>query len=386
VSAAFLSAEEYDERAHRCYDEGEYDEALELLREGLCRYPHAADLHVGLGYVRLAREEFAWARHSFETALTLEADHEDAWVGLGEALLKFGEKQEALCCFARVDQREAEHDLDLGLAIARALYREGMFDASRCRLLRLAEEHPESAEVPAALGYALHALGDDTAAVQQLKRALVREPGFHEARIYLSHILYERGDYGGALAELERVPPEEHWDTLSLWRAIELKRAFQGYSEDDVRLGPWRERLAEMEAEPDAIDHLLAEVEAAFDEAEVAGSPPVSVSADRGAHGELGERGERRAALPRLARDGLAAIREVRHRVRTREGDIFVGTWEQIVQCMRDRTSDRSIPISLFMFRAAARIRQLTGCELPHDDAEAFVRASASLGLLEIED
>ena len=53
----FLSSEEYDERAHALYNEGKYDEALAVLREGLALYPQAVELHVGLGYARLARED-----------------------------------------------------------------------------------------------------------------------------------------------------------------------------------------------------------------------------------------------------------------------------------------------------------------------------------------
>ena len=37
----FLSSEEYDERAHALYSEGQYEEALALLREGLALYPSA---------------------------------------------------------------------------------------------------------------------------------------------------------------------------------------------------------------------------------------------------------------------------------------------------------------------------------------------------------
>lgn len=267
MTVPFLSSEDYDERAHQCYDAGEYDEALRILREGLGRYPDSADLQVGLGYVRMAREEFAWARQSFFAALQLEPGHEDAWVGLGEALLKFGDVPAALACFVRVDDLEIEDDLDLGLAMGRALYREGLFHESRSRLTALAARHPEAAEVHAALGYTLHALGDEAGALRELRRSLRLDAGFHEARIYLSHILYERGDRAGALRELETVPPAEHWDSLSLWRVIDLKASQQALAEDDARLAPWRTRLAELETEPDAIDHLLAEVETAFAEA-----------------------------------------------------------------------------------------------------------------------
>jgi Tfp pilus assembly protein PilF len=379
MTVPFLSSEDYDERAHQCYDAGEYDQALEILREGLSRYQDAADLHVGLGYVRMAREEYAWARQSFQAALALEAEHEDAWVGLGEVLLKFGDAAAAQQCFARIDELELEDDLDLGLAIGRALYREGMFRESRQRLCGLALTHSGCSEVHAALGYTLHALGDEAGAARELRRALRFEPEFHEARIYLSHILYERGDYAGALRELDRVPPTEHWDSLSLWRAIDLKVSHEGIAEDDPSLIPWRKRLTELETEPDAIDHLLAEVETAFAE-EVDAAAPAALQE------VSGDRLELRRLVYRSSSELGVGTRDAYHRVRTREGDVFVGTWEQIVQGMRDRTSDTAEPISLFMFRASVRIRRLTGCELPHGDAEAFVRGSASLGLLEIED
>ena len=35
----FLSSEEYDEQAHRLYNDGDYDGALEMLKEGLSLYP-----------------------------------------------------------------------------------------------------------------------------------------------------------------------------------------------------------------------------------------------------------------------------------------------------------------------------------------------------------
>jgi tetratricopeptide (TPR) repeat protein len=101
MATPFLSSEEYDERAHRLYDQGEYETALDTLKEGLRLYPNSVELHIGVGYARLAREEFAWARRSFEEALVLEPEHEDALAGLGETLLKFGLEEAALRCFRR---------------------------------------------------------------------------------------------------------------------------------------------------------------------------------------------------------------------------------------------------------------------------------------------
>src|SRR3970282_1169839 len=98
----FLSSEEYDERAHQLYNDGKYEDALAFLHEGIKLYPNAVELHVGVGYARLAREEYAWARRSFEEALVLDPEHEDALAGLGETLLRFGQTNAALKSFMRI--------------------------------------------------------------------------------------------------------------------------------------------------------------------------------------------------------------------------------------------------------------------------------------------
>src|SRR5438552_16077477 len=55
MSEPFLSSDDYDERAHQLYNEAQYDEAIDILREGLSLYPHPVDLHAGTGSRRLAR-------------------------------------------------------------------------------------------------------------------------------------------------------------------------------------------------------------------------------------------------------------------------------------------------------------------------------------------
>src|SRR3954452_7586784 len=175
----FLSSEEYDERAHQLYNEGQYDEALDVLREGLTLYPNAVELHIGIGYARIAREEFAWARRAFEEALVLEPEHEDALAGLGETLLKFGLEDAALRCFRRTLELGYADDLDLMLQSGRALFREAsarerreLFSASLEFFEVAAQQAPESAEAIACMGYAQHRLGDDDGALASLRRSI----------------------------------------------------------------------------------------------------------------------------------------------------------------------------------------------------------------------
>ncbi len=361
----FLSSEEYDEQAHQLYNDGDYDGALDLLKEGLSLYPNAVELYVGMGYARLAREEFAWARRAFDRALVLDPAHEDALVGLGESLLRFGRKAEALNLFGRVAEMGFEDDVELMLTMGRALYREDLYAESRDVFAKAAAARPDSAEAAASLGYSLHRLGDEVGAGRQIRRALRLDPDLHEARTYLGHLLYDRGDWEGALREFERVPPPEHWDSLAVWRLIELKRALWQMETGDARLTPWEERLTELEALHDPIDRLLAEVETQVNGTD--GQVPFDPS-----QLELFERGG----------TGDTAT----HQLRMADGYLFRGTWHQILRQMRDHAGFSHETLAHYMRRLAERWHEQSGLEIPFQDPEGFLIAAIKAGLVTLED
>lgn len=359
---SFLSSEEYDERAHKLYNDGDYDGALEMLKEGLSLYPNAVELYVGLGYARLAREEFAWARQAFERAAVLDPAHEDALVGLGETLLRFGERTVALRLFQQVADMGYDDDVELMLTIGRALYREAMYAECRDVFAKAAAGRPENAEAAASLGYALHRLGDDVGAGRQIRRALRLDPELHEARVYLGHLLYDRGDWEGALREFEGVPPNEHWDALAVWRLVELKRALWQMEAGDPRLSPWEARLSELEDFDDPIDRLLAEVEARVGTGPYPFEDPSQL--------ELFEKG---------SDDGA-------HKVRQPDGRVYRGTWHEIVRQMRDQAGFAHETVTHYMRRLAERWHDQLGIEIAFNDPESFVRGAIRAGMLLLED
>jgi tetratricopeptide (TPR) repeat protein len=368
MPAPFMSSEEYDERAHQLYNEGHYDEALEVLREGLALYPHAVELHVGVGYARLAREEFAWARRSFEEALVLDGDHEDALAGHGETLLKFGQEQGALRNFRRILELGYEDDVELMLQIGRALFRDGLIEEAREYFDVAVRQAPDSAEAVALAGYVQHRLGNDDAAISTLRRALQLDSDHAEARIYLGNILYDRGEYEASLYHLDRSAPEDHWDELGIWRLIELKKTIHRLSDDDPELRKWEQRLGELAGEPDDIDDMLAEIEQRAND-----------EAHNEAKNQLELFGAMLTELAEHRRDPLV------HRILTRDGRPFEGTWDDIVRKMRDSHgafSGRSV--QEFMLTEARRGFSLTGIHIPTGDAESFIRGSADAGLLRI--
>ena len=68
---------------------------------------------------------------------------------------------------------------------------------------------------------------------------------YTEARIYLANALYDRGETDAALYHLEKTQPEDHYDDLALWRAIELKKALYRLPDADPELTPWLVALAD---------------------------------------------------------------------------------------------------------------------------------------------
>ncbi|HEU5049332.1 MAG TPA: tetratricopeptide repeat protein [Gemmatimonadales bacterium] len=369
MSDAFRSSDEFDEQAHQLYNEGRYDEALTLLKDGITLYPNSVELHIGTAYAYLAREDFAWARRSFETALTLDPDHEDGLAGLGETLLKFGDHPGADRAFERLLHLGFADDHDLMLQVGRALFREGLL-GSAYRFFALAvQAHPESPDAAASLGYVSHRLSRDSAAMYWLRRALEIEPAYAEARIYLANLLYDRGESEAALHHLERTRPEDHYDELALWRHIELRRSYYRLPDDDPELVPWFNRLEEVAGEPDSVDMLLAEVEAQ--------QPDGSI------------RDPNQLELFGTLLTELHAMQKrpqsEHHEVTTLAGATIRGTWDEILlQMQASDPGGGQGSLADFMSRHARQGQAETGVIIPVTSAEAFIRGSAEAGVLRI--
>ncbi|MDH3496799.1 MAG: tetratricopeptide repeat protein [Gemmatimonadota bacterium] len=367
MSDAFLSAEDFAEQAHQLYNEGRYDDALKVLRDGLTAFPYAAELHVGLAYAQLALENYAWARRSFADALRINGEHEDALVGMGEVLLRLGQPTRALECFEKVLVLGFRDDHDLVLQAGRALFREGAIHASRHFFQVAVEAHPDSAEATACLGYAEHRLGNEEVAISWLRRALELDAYHLEARIYLGNLLYDRGDFEAALYHFEQTQPDDHLDELAVWRLVELKKSIYRLAPDDPELGPWAERLAELAVAGDATEQLLGEIEATQSDGTI--RDPLQL--------EL-------FSTLLLELDGMQRRASGQHRVTTGSGVSYAGTWEEIVEQMRadDPGAGRG-SIADYM-EWVARRQAAAGIVIPATDAESFVLGNAVAGLLKI--
>jgi hypothetical protein len=261
-----------------------------------------------------------------------------------------------------------------------------------------------------------------------MRRALTLDPGFGEARVYLANLLYDAGELDAALAEFERTAPGDHWDEFGVLRLLELKRTLLRLPDGDPEMAPWEARLAELTAEPDAVDALLAEVEqammereeaeaeaeaqaeadresAAAEDAESPGSP-TALPAQLEALGELlgglaartedGEAAplpdgvaalpvghERRGAAAEAPPEATSGAADSTHRVEFPDGTALEGTWEQIVQRLRD-VRDAGRPLDAYMAAEARRWYGATGALVQAHAPEAFLRGGAHAGVLRI--
>ena len=131
---------------------------------------------------------------------------------------------------------------------------------------------------------------------------------------------------------------------------------------------PWTERLAELASEVDAIGDLLAEIEATQTDGTV--RDPLQLEL----FGTL---------LMEL--DGMRwRPGGAYHRVMTRRGTTYNGTWEEIVEQMRINDPDVAAASLADYMERVARRQAAEGIVLPASDAESFLLASAAAGLVRI--
>ena len=188
--------------------------------------------------------------------------------------------------------------------------------------------------------------------------------------MYLANLLYDRGESDAALHHFERTQPEDHFDELGIWRHIELKKTVYRLPDEDPELVPWLTRLGEVGGEPDAIDMLLAEVEAQ--------------------QADGGVRDPHQLELFGTLLSELHAMQKKpghaeAHLVVTLAGQPIRGNWEEILLQMKAADRDwASGSLTDFMASLARRGQAETGVVIPTTDAEAFIRGSAEAGVLRI--
>ncbi len=186
---------------------------------------------VGLGYVELAKSDYATAMVRFDRSLSMVENYVPALVGRGEALLGEEREQEALSSF------EAALNIDPSLIVVRR----------RVEVIRVQglQRNVEEARVAASAGR-------DSEAASAYRRAITASP--ESAFLYreLAIIEQRRGNETDALEHMKRATVLDPNDALSLMTLGEL---YEGRGQYDEAIEAYT-RAHEVEPTPDLVPRI----------------------------------------------------------------------------------------------------------------------------------
>ena len=198
MGTSFLSSEEYDELAHQHYDAGEYDEALRRAARGAGAVPRVRAAAGGPGVHARGPRGVRVGAPVLRAGAGAGPRVRGRLGGAGRDAAQVRQRgRGAASASGRSTTWGWPTTWSWGSRWAARSTAKGCSPTRAPASAALSAAHPDSAELAAARGYTLHALGDDLGARRELRRAVRLDAELHEARIYLSHLLHDRGDLRG---------------------------------------------------------------------------------------------------------------------------------------------------------------------------------------------
>jgi len=205
----------------------------------------------GIGYVALARKDFAAATEAFGSALKAAPAYLPALVGHGQALLELNRDQEALDAFEaalavdatlagvrqRVDVLRFRGLQDL-IERARSAAAAGRPDEAVRAYEQAVAASPESAFLHRELGILERRQGHTDAALGHFRRAAELDPSDAAALIDVGELLEARQDLSGAEAAYRRAAALEPGSRASARLAAVLERASEARLPEPFRAIP----------------------------------------------------------------------------------------------------------------------------------------------------
>ena len=185
------------------YNQGRYEEALEVVRVAVEQALDDPMAHVSLGKILNALGRFKEAETYLRRAIALSSQEWEAYLGLGKALYNQGRYEEALeVVRVAVEQRldSAPARVNLGL-ILNALDR---FEEAEIHLRRAIVLDPQARDAHLNLGTVLYNQGRYEEALEVARVAVEQAPDFFKAHINLGAVLSELDRFEEAETHLRR--------------------------------------------------------------------------------------------------------------------------------------------------------------------------------------
>jgi tetratricopeptide (TPR) repeat protein len=238
---------------------GRLDEALAAAERYRKAKPEAGDGFALLGDAHVGKKNFTAAETAYTRALEKEPDDKVYAFKLARTERALGKTQAAADRFAASGAPRDFED-DWTIEYGEALYTLGEVQVLRVHIEPWAESHPDSATGQFLLGVSLYDLGDDSAAVAKLEKAVGGEPRARAPLIAALNTLAVAAVKDGKLAEgrtlLERA--EAVGDDVLTWRNLGAVLIAQGTAPDLEKAAKILKKAVDKDRDDAVAQHLLA--------------------------------------------------------------------------------------------------------------------------------
>lgn len=186
-----------------CYQAGEHERALDLLRRAIDLDPASPTVQANYGLVLAARGQLDQAIDSYRKALSLRSDLPEVHHNLAFALAQFGATQEAIAAYRKAIALRPTYPQawnNLGNVLQDAGQTAEAIDAFK----RAISLQPTNAEAHNNVGSALLSDGRADEAIESFRAALSIRPVFPQALVNLGSALLARERAEEAIAAFQR--------------------------------------------------------------------------------------------------------------------------------------------------------------------------------------
>ena len=206
TACASREAEKTSSEGYELYMQGSYDEAIQLLSEGIEKYPDYADLYTNRAMAYFESGDAEAAMEDLSRSLEIEADNPEAYSNRGYIELAYGEYQLAIADFYQAIELRGFFEQEDGLYytylnLGTALNQIDQHAEALLVYERALEIHPEDPELLNAVGLAKRTAGDLEGALETLNKAIELDQHYAYAYINRAGIYLAMGNLEKGLAD-----------------------------------------------------------------------------------------------------------------------------------------------------------------------------------------
>lgn len=197
---------------------GRFEDSERALRDALVQQPGSLAVYGAMARSRRDRGDRDGEIAVYREALVAHPSHPGTLAAMAEALIAAGRTDEAIRTLEELERRQPR-DARATLRLGFLEYEAKRYEAAAARFESVLAKSPEQHDVAYFLGLVRRRMNDDVRAAEAFERVPPDHERWVEARAQLAAIQEKRGDYAGALAEIEAARRQKPDRDLDIYAA-----------------------------------------------------------------------------------------------------------------------------------------------------------------------